>query len=195
VANLGHPCRSFTNELSFAYFILTLRNPSRSFDQWNRVESSASSLPLGKPMALKSPKSESEWKTLNELRELCSRRGYYLGTSCMKKKDDMVTAVLEVQLPELRVTRSAIDKNTKEAKGKLCFPCYVRSKTSEYLVWYSYWKQREIEKDVNSSCLYIYLSPCLLKIDLHLPLSHYTFSSLFHFTELSNTFSRIHPRY
>jgi len=52
----------------------------------------------------------------------------------MKKKDDMVTAVLEVQLPELRVTRSAIDKNTKEAKGKLCFPCYVRSKTSEYLV-------------------------------------------------------------
>jgi hypothetical protein len=78
----------------------------------------------------------------------------------MKKKDDMVTAVLEVQLPELRVTRSAIDKNTKEAKGKLCFPCYVRSKTSEYLVWYSYWKQREIEKDVNSYCLYIYLSPC-----------------------------------
>jgi hypothetical protein len=35
-----------------------------------------SSLPLGKPMALKSPKSESEWKTLNELRELCSRRGF-----------------------------------------------------------------------------------------------------------------------
>lgn len=89
---MGHPCRSFTNELYFAYFILTLRNPSRSFDQWNRVESSASSLPLGKPMALKSPKSESEWKTLNELRELCSRRGYYLGTTCMKKKDDMVTA-------------------------------------------------------------------------------------------------------
>lgn len=67
----------------------------------------------------------------------------------MKKKDDMVTAVLEVQLPELRVTRSAIDKNTKEAKGKLCFPCYVRSKTSEYLVRYSYFQQREIEKIVD----------------------------------------------
>jgi hypothetical protein len=34
----------------------------------------------------------------------------------MKKKDATVTAVLEVQLPELRVTRSAFDKNTKEAK-------------------------------------------------------------------------------
>lgn len=113
------------------------------------IEWNSSSLPLGKPMALKSPKSESEWKTLNELRELCSRRGYYLGTTCMKKKDDMVTAVLEVQLPELRVTRSAIDKNTKEAKGKLCFPCYVRSKTSEYLVRYSYFQQREIEKIVD----------------------------------------------
>ena len=99
MANLGHPCRLFTNELYFAYFILTLRNPFRSFDQWNRVEDLSYSLPLGKPMALKSPKSESEWKTLNELRELCSRRGYYLGTTCMKKKDDMVTAVLEVQLP------------------------------------------------------------------------------------------------
>lgn len=149
MANLGHPCRLFTNELYFAYFILTLRNPFRSFDQWNRVEDLSYSLPLGKPMALKSPKSESEWKTLNELRELCSRRGYYLGTTCMKKKDDMVTAVLEVQLPELRVTRSAIDKNTKEAKGKLCFPCYVRSKTSEYLVRYSYFQQREIEKIVD----------------------------------------------
>ena len=45
---------------------------------------------------------------------------------------------------------------------------------------------------------FVYLSQPLLenlKIDLHLPLSHYTFSSLFHFTELSNTFSRIHPRY
>ena len=114
--------------------------------EWNNL---LSSLPLGKPMALKSPKSESEWKTLNELRELCSRRGYYLGTTCMKKKDDMVTAVLEVQLPELRVTRSAIDKNTKEAKGKLCFPCYVRSKTSEYLVRYSCFQQREIEKIVD----------------------------------------------
>ena len=120
---------------------------AKSLPIFRSVESSGallSSLPLGKPMALKSPKSESEWKTLNELRELCSRRGYYLGTTCMKKKDDMVTAVLEVQLPELRVTRSAIDKNTKEAKGKLCFPCYVRSKTSEYLVRYSYFRQREI---------------------------------------------------
>ena len=44
---------------------------------------------------------------------------------------------------------SAIDKNTKEAKGKLCFPCYVRSKTSEYLVRYSYFQQREIEKMVD----------------------------------------------
>ena len=45
---------------------------------------------------------------------------------------------------------------------------------------------------------FVYLSQPLFenfKIDLHLPLSHYTFSSLFHFTELSNTFSRIHPRY
>jgi hypothetical protein len=68
---------------------------------------------------------------MNELKELCSHRGYYLGTSCMKKKDDMVTLVLEVQLPELHVTRSAIDENTKEANEKLYFPCYVRSKTSE----------------------------------------------------------------
>lgn len=38
MANLGHPCRSFTNELYFVYFILTLRNPTRSFNQWNWVE-------------------------------------------------------------------------------------------------------------------------------------------------------------
>jgi hypothetical protein len=34
-----------------------------------------------------------------------------------------------------------------------------------------------------------------LKIDLHLPLSQYTISSLFHLTELSTIFSCIHLRY
>ena len=43
---------------------------------------------LGKFMVLKSLKSESEWKILNELRELCSCWGYYLGIICMKKKDE-----------------------------------------------------------------------------------------------------------
>lgn len=76
---------------------------------WEIVESLLS--PLVTPESLELP-------PFRELSELCSHQGYYLGTTCMKQKDEMVTAVLEVQLPELRVTRKAIGRNTKEAKGK-----------------------------------------------------------------------------
>jgi endoribonuclease Dicer len=76
---------------------------------WEVIESLLS--PLVTPESLELP-------PFRELSELCSHWGYYLGTTCMKKKGDMVTAVLEVQLPELRVTRRATEKNTKEAKGK-----------------------------------------------------------------------------
>ncbi|XP_078169744.1 endoribonuclease Dicer homolog 3a-like isoform X2 [Carex rostrata] len=76
---------------------------------WEIVESLLS--PLVTPESLELP-------PFRELSELCSHQGYYLGTTCMKRKDEMVTAVLEVQLPELRVTRRAIERNTKEAKGK-----------------------------------------------------------------------------
>ncbi|KAF3337365.1 endoribonuclease Dicer 3a-like protein [Carex littledalei] len=79
---------------------------------WDIVESLLS--PLVTPESLELP-------PFRELSELCSHQGYYLGTTCMKRKDEMVTAVLEVQLPELRVTRRAIERNTKEAKGKAAF--------------------------------------------------------------------------
>ncbi|XP_078169437.1 endoribonuclease Dicer homolog 3a-like [Carex rostrata] len=79
---------------------------------WEIVESLLS--PLVTPENLELP-------PFRELSELCSQRGYYLGITCMKSKDEMVTAVLEVQLPELRVKSKAIGRNTKEAKGEAAF--------------------------------------------------------------------------
>lgn len=78
VANLGwdtHAVHLPTNSILHISFSHCEIPPDLSISgiEWNNL---LSSLPLGKPMALKSPKSESEWKTLNELRELCSRRGY-----------------------------------------------------------------------------------------------------------------------
>ena len=51
-------------------------------------------------------KKSEEWERVEEYEwaERVSRRGYYSGTTCMKKKDDMVIAVLEAQLSELRAS-------------------------------------------------------------------------------------------
>ncbi|KAJ4764395.1 Protein Dicer [Rhynchospora pubera] len=62
-----------------------------------------------------------EFPPFRELSELCSQEGYPLVTKCVKNKDGIVTAVLQVQLPDLRVTRTEKEKNTKEAKGKAAF--------------------------------------------------------------------------
>ncbi|KAJ3699720.1 hypothetical protein LUZ61_003425 [Rhynchospora tenuis] len=62
-----------------------------------------------------------EFPPFRELSELCSQEGYPLVPKCRKNKDGIVTAVLEVQLPDLRVSRTVSEKNTKEAKGKAAF--------------------------------------------------------------------------
>ncbi|XP_020585033.1 endoribonuclease Dicer homolog 3a isoform X2 [Phalaenopsis equestris] len=58
-----------------------------------------------------------ELPPFRELLELCSCSGYFLNVSCIDE-EDMVLAVLDVQLKDVLLVRRARDKNRKAAKGK-----------------------------------------------------------------------------
>ncbi|KAJ3678564.1 hypothetical protein LUZ60_002367 [Juncus effusus] len=60
-----------------------------------------------------------ELQPWRELSELCCHHGYFLELTCEKtKKGDMVNAAVQVQLEDVRIVRSAVDRVKKEAKGK-----------------------------------------------------------------------------
>ncbi|KAK8940022.1 hypothetical protein KSP40_PGU012342 [Platanthera guangdongensis] len=66
--------------------------------------------PIVSPTSLELP-------PFRELLELCSHHGYFLNASCIAE-EDMVLAVLDVQLQDVLLTRRARDKNRKAAKGQ-----------------------------------------------------------------------------